>query len=402
MSKWQVLLIKEIKHLFRDTKTIVQTVVVPTFITPLLLGAIFWYVGSIANEETKKTYDISTYSAIESNLITQLAKSDRLNILPEDSITNVITSVTEGNSEIGLVLDENFSENLTTDNSAKITIYSKNIDTFSQAKSLVTNIIDDFEDAERNDRLAALNLTNEYVNPIVIEEEDLTTEEESAGSIFGAILALFFVMYVMSGSTYPAVDLGAGEKERGTMETLISTNISSVDIIIGKMLSVTTSAVLTATFSMLGFAIPMVIIFLFYADSVNEYLFSLLSALLNPVAFLAVFILIIPLSVFMGAFLLAISVYAKTPKEAGLLLGNVLIIFIVPCYIPLINPGLELDFVGALIPCYNLALLTNNLIAGTVDWFLYSVSFISTIVYCCIAIYVTYIMFDDENVIFRS
>jgi ABC-type Na+ efflux pump permease subunit len=104
----------------------------------------------------------------------------------------------------------------------------------------------------------------------------------------------------------------------------------------------------------------------------------------------------------MGAFLLAISVYAKTPKEAGLLLGNVLIIFIVPCYIPLINPGLELDFVGALIPCYNLALLTNNLIAGTVDWFLYSVSFISTIVYCCIAIYVTYIMFDDENVIFRS
>ena len=402
MSKWQVLLIKEIKHLFRDTKTIVQTVILPTFITPALLGAIFWYVGSIANEETKKTYDISAYSTIESNLITQLADSDRLNILSEESIDDVITSVTDGNTEIGLVLDESFSENLATNNSAKITIYSKNIDTFSQAKSLVTNIIDDFEDTERNERLLALNLTNEYVNPIIIDEEDLTTEEESAGSIFGAILALFFVMYVMSGSTYPAVDLGAGEKERGTMETLISTNISSVDIIIGKMLSVTTSAVLTATFSMLGFAIPMIVIFLFYADSVNEYLFSLLSALLNPVAFLAVFILIIPLSVFMGAFLLAISVYAKTPKEAGLLLGNVLIIFIVPCYIPLINPGLELDFVGALIPCYNLALLTNNLIAGTVDWFLYSVSFVSTIVYCCIAIYVTYIMFDDENVIFRS
>ena len=402
MTKWQVLLVKEIKHLFRDTKTIVQTVVVPTFITPLLLGAIFWYVGSIATEETKKTYDISTYTSTESNLITQLNDSDRLNVLTEASIDEVITSVTDGVTEIGLVLDKSFLNDLESDSSAKITIYSKNIDTFSQAKSLVTNIIDDFEEAERNDRLVALNLTNEYVNPIVIEEEDLTTEQESAGSIFGAILALFFVMYVMSGSTYPAVDLGAGEKERGTMETLISTNISSVDIIIGKMLSVTTSAVLTATFSMLGFAIPMVVIFLFYADSVNEYLFSLLSALLNPVAFLGVFILIIPLSVFMGAFLLAISVYAKTPKEAGLLLGNVLIIFIVPCYIPLINPGLELDFVGALIPCYNLALITNNLIAGTVDWFLYGVALVSTIVYCCIAIYVTYIMFDDENVIFRS
>ena len=402
MSKWRVLLIKEIKHLFRDTKTIVQTVVVPTFITPLLLGGIFWYVGSIATEETKKTYDISAYTTFDSPLIKDLSESDRINVISEDSVANVIDSVTLGQTEIGIVFDDNFNNALETNDSAKITIYSKNIDTFSQAKSLVINKINDFEDVERNKRLVALNLNDEYVNPINIEEEDLTTEEESAGSIFGAILALFFVMYVISGAMYPAIDLGAGEKERGTMETLISTNISSVDIIIGKMLSVTTSAVLTATFSMLGFAVPLTIMFLFYADSVNEYLFSLLSAVVNPVAFLGVFVLIIPLSVFMGAFLLTISVYAKTPKEAGLLLGNVLIVFIIPCYVPLINPGLELDFVGALIPCYNLALITNNLIAGTVDWFLYSVALVSTIIYCCIAIYISYIMFDDENVIFRS
>ena len=402
MNKWQVLLVKEIKHLFRDTKTIVQTVVVPTFITPLLIGAIFWYVGSIATEETKKTYDISVYSSSESPLIAELNNSDRLAITKEDSLEAVIEAVTFDESEIGLVFDDSFVDDLTSNNSAQLTIYSKDIDTFSQAKSIVSNIVDDYEESIRNNRLELLNLDENYVNPITINEEDLTTEEESAGSIFGALLALFFVMYVISGSMYPAIDLGAGEKERGTMETLISTNISSVDIIIGKMLSVTSSAILTATFSMLGFAIPILVIFLFYADSVNEYLFGLLSAIVNPVALIGVFVLIIPLSVFMGAFLLAISVYAKTPKEAGLLLGNVLIVFIIPCYVPLINPGLELDFVGALIPCYNLALITNNLIAGTVDWFLYSVALLSTIVYCIVAIYITYIMFDDENVIFRS
>tara|TARA_A100001388_G_scaffold244347_1_gene202141 strand:- start:3521 stop:4729 length:1209 start_codon:yes stop_codon:yes gene_type:complete len=402
MNKWQVLLVKEIKHLFRDTKTIVQTVVVPTFITPLLIGGIFWYVGSIATEETKKTYEVSVYSSSDSVLIDELNKSDRLVVTEEDSVVSVIDAVTQDNSEIGLVLDEDFTEDLKSNTSAKLTIYSKDIDTFSQAQSLVLNIVDDYEENIRTSRLELLNLDENYVNPITIDEEDLTTEEESAGSIFGAILAFFFVMYVISGSMYPAIDLGAGEKERGTMETLISTNISSVDIIIGKMLSVTSSAILTATFSMLGFAIPLIVIFMFYADSINEYLFGLLSAIVNPIALLGVFVLIVPLSVFMGAFLLAISVYAKTPKEAGLLLGNVLIVFIIPCYIPLINPGLELDFVGALIPCYNLALITNNLIAGTVDWFLYSVALISTIFYCCIAIYITYIMFDDENVIFRS
>ena len=402
MNKWQVLLVKEIKHLFRDTKTIVQTVVVPTFITPLLIGAIFWYVGSIATEETKKTYEISVYSSADSLLIDDLNDSDRLAITKESSLEAVIEAVTFDKSEIGLAFDDSFVDDLTSNNSAQLTIYSKDIDTFSQAKSIVSNIVDDYEESIRNNRLELLNLDENYVNPITINEEDLTTEEESAGSIFGALLALFFVMYVISGSMYPAIDLGAGEKERGTMETLISTNISSVDIIIGKMLSVTSSAILTATFSMLGFAIPILVIFLFYADSVNEYLFGLLSAIVNPVALIGVFVLIIPLSVFMGAFLLAISVYAKTPKEAGLLLGNVLIVFIIPCYVPLINPGLELDFVGALIPCYNLALITNNLIAGTVDWFLYSVALLSTIVYCIVAIYITYIMFDDENVIFRS
>ena len=402
MNKWQVLLLKEIKHLFRDTKTIVQTVVVPTFITPLLIGAIFWYVGSIATEETKKSYDISVYSSSDSLLIDNLDNSDRLDVSSEDSVEAVIDAVTFDESEIGIVFDDKFSDDLTSNDSAQLTIYSKDIDTFSQAKSIVSNIVDDYEENIRNDRLELLDLDDNYVNPITINEEDLTTEEESAGSIFGALLALFFVMYVISGSMYPAIDLGAGEKERGTMETLISTNISSVDIIIGKMLSVTSSAILTATFSMLGFAIPILIIFMFYADSINEYLFGLLSAIVNPVALIGVFVLIIPLSVFMGAFLLAISVYAKTPKEAGLLLGNVLIVFIIPCYVPLINPGLELDFVGALIPCYNLALITNNLIAGTVDWFLYSVALLSTIVYCIVAIYITYIMFDDENVIFRS
>ena len=402
MNKWQVLLVKEIKHLFRDTKTIVQTVVLPTFITPLLIGGIFWYFGSIATEETKKTYEVSVYSSSESLLIDELGNSERLQIYDETSIEAVVEAVIQDKSEIGLVFEDSFSSDLFSNGSAELTIYSKDIDTFSQAQSIILNIVDDYEDTVRTNRLEALNIDENYVNPITINEEDLTTEEESAGSIFGALLAFFFVMYVISGAMYPAIDLGAGEKERGTMETLISTNISSVDIIIGKMLSVTSSAILTATFSMLGFAIPLVVIFLFYADSINEYFFALLSAIVNPVALLGVFILIIPLSVFVGAFLLAISVYAKTAKEAGLLLGNVLIVFLVPCYIPLINPGLELDFVGALIPCYNLALITNNLIAGTVDWFLYSIALISTIVYCCVAIYITYIMFDDENVIFRS
>ena len=402
MSKWQTLLVKEIVHLFRDTKTIVQTVVVPTFITPLLIGAVIWYISSIAVDEGKKTYDVAVYDQNNTQLTIKLQESERLNVLLMDSIDQVIDDVTNDNSEIGISLGSDFTSQLKNNLSGEITIYSKNLDNFSQAQGIVSDIIDEYDDQIRNERLNNLNVDENFINPITVLDEDLTSNEEFAGSIIGGILAFLFIVYIMSGSMYPAIDLGAGEKERGTMETLISTNISSVDIIIGKMFSVTSSAVLTAIFSLLGFAVPLIVIFLFYGDSIPENAFEIISAIVNPVAIVAMFGLLIPLSIFMGAFMLAISIYSKNPKEASLLLGNAVIIFFIPAYVPLINPGIELDLVGSLIPCYSFALHTNALIAGNTDWFLYGATLISNIFYCSIAIYVTYIMFDDEKIIFRN
>ena len=402
MSKWQTLLVKEIVHLFRDTKTIVQTVVVPTFITPLLIGAVIWYISSIAVDEGKKTYDVAVYDEANTELTVKLQESDRLKIVLMDSIDQVIDDVTNDNSEIGISFGSYFTSQLENNLSGEVTIYSKNLDNFSQAQGIVNDVIDDYDDQIRNERLDDLNIDESFINPITVLDEDLTTNEEFAGSIIGGILAFLFIIYIMQGSMYPAIDLGAGEKERGTMETLISTNISSVDIIIGKMFSVTSSAVLTAIFSLLGFALPLVVIFLFYGDSIPENAFEIISAIVNPVAIIAMFGLLIPLSIFMGAFMLAVSIYSKNPKEASLLLGNAIIVFFIPAYVPLINPGIELDLVGSLIPCYSFALHTNALIAGNTDWFLYGATLISNIIYCSIAIYVTYIMFDDEKIIFRN
>ena len=367
MSKWQTLLVKEIVHLFRDTKTIVQTVVVPTFITPLLIGAVIWYISSIAVDEGKKTYDVAVYDEVNTELTVKLQESDRLNIVLMDSIDQVIDDVTNDNSEIGISFGSDFTSQLENNLSGEVTIYSKNLDNFSQAQGIVSDVIDDYDDQIRNERLNNLNVDENFINPITVLDEDLTTNEEFAGSIIGGILAFLFIVYIMSGSMYPAIDLGAGEKERGTMETLISTNISSVDIIIGKMFSVTSSAVLTAIFSLLGFAVPLIVIFLFYGDSIPENAFEIISAIVNPVAIIAMFGLLIPLSIFMGAFMLAVSIYSKNPKEASLLLGNAVIIFFIPAYVPLINPGIELDLVGSLIPCYSFALHTNALIAGNTD-----------------------------------
>lgn len=402
MSKWRVLINKELKHLFRDTKTIVQTVVVPTFITPVLIGAIFWYISSIAQEETVKTYDIAYSGDISNQIYDEIEETDRFTIVPIDSLENLKLSVQDDSSDIGIYIDDEFNLEPSINSTVKVMVFYKDLDTFSQAKDILMNIINDYEKDIISARLNDLEIDENILDPIDLEEEDLTTDKEFAGTFIGALIAFLFIAYILQGSMYPAIEMGAGEKERGTMETLISTNISSVEIIIGKMFSITLSAVITAIFSTLGFILPLIIVFLYFGDSIPDTFFNIVSAIVNPLAILGIFSMLVPLSIFMGALMLAVSVYSKNPKEAGLLLGNLMIFFFAPAYLPLINPGLEIDLVGSLIPCFSLALHTNALISDNLDPFLFSVTIFSTIVYSLISIYVTYIMFDDEKVIFRT
>lgn len=402
MSKWRVLINKELKHLFRDTKTIVQTVVVPTFITPVLIGAIFWYISSIAQEETVKTYDIAYSGDMSNQIYDEIEETDRFTIVPIDSLDNLKLSVQDDSSDIGIYIDDEFNLEQSINSTVKVMVFYKDLDTFSQAKDILMNIINDYEKDIISARLNDLEIDENILDPIDLEEEDLTTDKEFAGTFIGALIAFLFIAYILQGSMYPAIEMGAGEKERGTMETLISTNISSVEIIIGKMFSITLSAVITAIFSTLGFILPLIIVFLYFGDSIPDTFFNIVSAIVNPLAILGIFSMLVPLSIFMGALMLAVSVYSKNPKEAGLLLGNLMIFFFAPAYLPLINPGLEIDLVGSLIPCFSLALHTNALISDNLDPFLFSVTIFSTIVYSLISIYVTYIMFDDEKVIFRT
>ena len=402
MSKWRVLINKELKHLFRDTKTIVQTVVVPTFITPVLIGAIFWYISSIAQEETVKTYDIAYSGDISNQIYDEIEETDRFSIVPIDSLENLKLSVQDDSSDIGIYIDDEFNLEPSINSTVKVMVFYKDLDTFSQAKDILMNIINDYKKDIISTRLNDLNIDENILDPIDLEEEDLTTDKEFAGTFIGALIAFLFIAYILQGSMYPAIEMGAGEKERGTMETLISTNISSVEIIIGKMFSITLSAVITAIFSTLGFILPLIVVFLYFGDSIPDTFFNIVSAIVNPLAILGIFSMLVPLSIFMGALMLAVSVYSKNPKEAGLLLGNLMIFFFAPAYLPLINPGLEIDLVGSLIPCFSLALHTNALISDNLDPFLFSVTIFSTIVYSLISIYVTYIMFDDEKVIFRT
>ena len=133
VAKWQILVLKEIRHLFRDTKTIVQTVVVPTFITPLLIGAIVWYMGSVAQEESVKVYDLGYHGDTSNELYSELSITERFNLNPFESQEKLVLAIENDAIDIGISFPNNLSQSETSTKQTEINIFSKDLDTFSQA-----------------------------------------------------------------------------------------------------------------------------------------------------------------------------------------------------------------------------------------------------------------------------
>ena len=120
-----------------------------------------------------------------------------------------------------------------------------------------------------------------------------------------------FVIFGFMGALYPALDLGSGEKERGTLETILSSPANRLDIVLGKVIVVSLSAILSAVIGLLGFFIGINT----FADLPSQ-LTTVIGEIANAETVLMVMSLVLPLCVFFSSILLGLSIYAKSFKEA--------------------------------------------------------------------------------------
>ena len=163
MAKWQILVLKEIRHLFRDTKTIVQTVVVPTFITPLLIGAIVWYMGSVAQEESVKIYDLGYQGDTNNELYSELSNTERFNLNLFDGKETLVLAMENDEIDIGISFPNTQNQLDISTKQTEINIFSKDLDTFSQAKSLLINNVSVYEDLILQARIDQLGIDKEFL-----------------------------------------------------------------------------------------------------------------------------------------------------------------------------------------------------------------------------------------------
>lgn len=200
---------------------------------------------------------------------------------------------------------------------------------------------------------------------------------------------------------YPAMDLTAGEKERGTIETILCSPVSRTHLVLGKFLMVLTASIATSVLAITSMAASFGIGKKLLLGAMPGAADAALQITITGKAMAAIFFVVLPLAVFFSAALLALSLFAKSFKEAQSYISPLMIVVVLPAVAALL-PGVELNATLAFIPVLNTSLVSKEIITGTYHWGLIAIIFLSSSIYAGAAIAIAVKLFQREDVLFRT
>ncbi|MET1219504.1 MAG: ABC transporter permease subunit, partial [Glaciecola sp.] len=198
------------------------------------------------------------------------------------------------------------------------------------------------------------------------------------------------------GAMLPATDIGAGEKERGTLETLLISPVPRNQLVLGKFFTIAFAGVTSAMITVASLFVWGVVMSQGMAIKVLTEFMGAISA----IDFVLMFLMLVPVVAIFSAVLLSLSIYAKSFKEAQGYMTPLVFIVIVPIIIAML-PGIKLEGIYAWIPLTNVALAIKELIKGTMDYMALLPIFLSTTVIAGLLIAFCAYWFKQEKVLFR-
>ena len=372
---------KELRDMFRDKKSLAMMLVIPIFI-PLLV------IGMSALFEMQMTQDPSEYNLIGFDY--ELSEVEN-NIIQELNINPVIGTEEElkqkfDNNEIYLYV-------LKDDNN--YTINGDDSEATTYASMLVESYFNSYKNYLQNEYLTDKNINSDEVINIINLKENIVKQDSYFANYIINYAFLFIIMAITVSATYPATDTTAGEKERGTLETLLTFPIRSKDIIIGKFLSVSISSIITGLISLI-----LTIVSLLLAN--NMFTIYEGSHLMLPITSLIfAIVVIVAYSFFISGLCIAVASTTKTFKEAQSALTPLTFISFFPGMIAfMIN--IQTTNILALIPFINFTLIFTDITNGNIDYLNIFLMLLSTIVIIVVVLSIIIKQYKSEKVLFNS
>ncbi len=397
MKTFATIFRKEFTDTIRDRRTLFVMVIFPLLLIPLLMTLVIGIQSSSMKKAAEKTIRVGLVTngnAAGFSAALQQAQGLRITDgILADSAESLIKS---DSLDAVIVVAQDFDEQVNGMKAGTISLYYKSSDDYDMVKRRLTAVLQGYEKSLQAARFKKLNLDETIVKTVSVKEHDVASVKERFGKAVGGMVPYFFVIFCFMGSMYPAIDLAAGEKERGTMETLLTAPVSRFQILMGKFAVVVLTGVLSAGVSMLGIYVAMR-----QVKQIPPDLLQVIMSILDAKTILLVLSLLLPLAVFFAAFLLSLSIFAKSYKEAQSLISPLTIVVILPILLGLM-PGIELNTTTALIPVLNISLATKEIIAGTIKPILLAETYVSLLVLASLSLWGCAKWFEREETIFRG
>ena len=393
---------KELTEALRDRRTLISTIVVPLFLFPVLsvgFGALAVELVGKAKEEIPKVMILGGEDSPQ--ILEGVKKLDAIEVVK--SAPNWKDQIIDKEIRAAVEIPPGFQAGLESQKSSTVNIYNYEGELKSEfAAEKVEKYLNDYRDKVVKDRLTAKNVPFSTLTPFEVKQQNVAPPEKVSGATFGGIIGYMVILLCMTGAMYPAIDLTAGEKERGTMETILSSPISRMDLVFGKFFLVLTAALGTAALSVFSMGVSFSLLSKYTSRAGSESAGAAALALkLGPKTVASVFLMALPVAVLFAAALMTIALFAKTYKEAQSYLTPMTILIVIPAVASML-PGVELTPKLSLIPILNVSLLCKELVVGTYHWNSIALIFASTCVYAAVALFLAVKMFQREDVLFRS
>ncbi|PHS14074.1 MAG: ABC transporter [Kangiella sp.] len=404
---------KELLELTRDKKTLIFTILLPTLVLPIIMIGFISLSVKIAKKAVDENLNYAIFGEVHYQELSQALKANTSLILKvlDDNVT-AEQAIKNETIRFAIIIPANTEEKIANGLTAEIEILYNDSSTnsrfvFSRVHTSLENLGKDLKES----RIKALGLSEAQgkglIEPVKLSKNSTANMRESIGEKIGGMLPYILILLGLSGAMYPAIDLGVGEKERGTLETLLLTPIPRYQIVFAKFLVIFTTSFLAVFLSLLSFALITTVLgpmaFASMSNGGNEVMTEFLNSLstISILDILLMFLMLVPTAAIFASLLLSVSIYARTFKEAQNYMSPLMMISFLPIVLAIL-PGVKLDWFWASIPLTNVALAIKEIFKGTIDYNMLFVIFGSTTLVAGVLLYLCSWWFQREEVLFRN
>jgi sodium transport system permease protein len=378
---------KEMLDLMRDRRTLISLIVAPVLIGPLVSGGMTYFMERSRKQAKVERYKVGLHQTVQ---IPGLATGLSAEGLEVEQVADARAAVESKRVTFGIDV-------MGAAEKPRLRFFSDNSEIMvSMARSRVNAALDKLSRQRIRDELIKRNVPVTVMEPFSRESVNVARPRKMTGSMVGTVIGFLLLIFLFNGAMYSAVDTTAGEKERRTLEMLLSSAAGRLEIVLAKVGTALTTAVGTTVLSIASYAVAFS---RFGSDSRSNA--PSLEFPSDPASLAMIVLLIVPVALLAAAAGVAASTPAKSAREAMSYLTPGFLIVVVLGMVTMI-PDLESRAVIAFVPFSNFSKMLRQVLAGEWSWSQYGITVGSNLVYAGIAVWVAVRSFMKESVLFRS